>query len=169
MGKLLSADLGGLADEAERTASQTIEQMGLEAKGLFNDSARTAAGGDSVLSGVGKKGRKISARYDFQKGSKGLTLTVKAIGPWQFVETGHKGGYQVPRRPKRRGKLRHMQPGAPHSSTKGSAPNTGWATAPMTVRRAARAQHAWSRTADAFLDDVQAAFDRAVTKLVTGR
>jgi len=75
MGKLLSADLNGMASEAERLVSKAVEQAGLEAKKRFNDAARKASGGDSVLSGVGKKGRKVSARYDFMKGSRGDLIT----------------------------------------------------------------------------------------------
>jgi len=135
--------------------SRALEGAAQDAKRRFQQAASKAGGGDAILSGVGRKGRKISARYDFQKGSKGLGLKVKALGPWQFVEGKRRGGYAIPRRPKRKGKLRrmHVGPGADDWATAGSIKGKGYA-----------AKHHWTRTADDFLDEVETIFVREFIK-----
>ncbi len=152
MAKLLSPDLDGLADTGERMMSKALEGCAQEAKRSFQRAASKAGGGDAVLSGVGRKGRKISARYDFQKGSRGLGLKVKALGPWQFVEGSRRGGYKIPKRPKRKGKPRRLH-------IEGD-----WATAGSIRGGGYSARHHWTRTADDFIDEASDIYVREFLK-----
>jgi hypothetical protein len=64
-----------------------------------------ATGGDSRLSGVGKRGAKLSVGFDV-KGLDNATALIQARGPWQFVENDVER-HRVPRPRSRRGRRRY--------------------------------------------------------------
>lgn len=86
------SDIGRFADRMARmsTALEEASRKGVEAAALeLTQRARkniaVASGGDNRLSGVGKRGAKVSARYDI-KGTKNPTALVRANGPLHLVE-----------------------------------------------------------------------------------
>lgn len=52
---------------------------------------RIASGGDNRLSGVGKRGARVGAKYDV-KGSRNATALVQATGPLALIEFGNTTG-----------------------------------------------------------------------------
>ena len=86
--------------------------------------------GDGRLSGVGKKGAKVGARYDV-KGSTNPTALITATGPMQLIERDTKA-HTIPK-PRRRGRKRyavidgHAYASAQHPGTRGKRPfEKGW-------------------------------------------
>lgn len=94
----VSPDLGGLRTELDGILSAALGKAALSAKKQMEATARRATGGSGRLSGVGRKGARLGAGYDYVKGSRGKTVAVYANGPWQLVEYGRQGGYRIPKR-----------------------------------------------------------------------
>jgi len=157
----ISADLNGLASEMDTITSKALEGVARDAKAEMVKVAQRAGGGDGRLSGVGKKGAKLTARYDHQKGSKGLAIRVRAVGLWQLVEYPRRGGYRIP---KRNGK-------GPNRQRRGNPRlhvGDGWATGP--IRGGAAGGHLWwNRAAPRVMDAAGDDFADAVTKVIVGK
>lgn len=63
-----------------------------------------ATGGDSRLSGVGKRGARLSVGFDV-KGLTNATAIIQARGPWQFIERDTEA-HRIPRQRSRRARKR---------------------------------------------------------------
>ena len=98
----VSDDLNGLASELDRFTAEALGKAALEVKKLMLNGVRPYTGGDLRLSNVGKRGAKLNVRYDYQRGSRGKAVRVRAVGPWQFIEYDRKRGYPIPKRKKSR-------------------------------------------------------------------
>lgn len=164
MARRVSPDLRGLASELDTIMSKALEGVARDAKGEMVKVAQRAGGGDGKMSGVGKKGAKINARYDHQKGSRGLSIKVRAVGPWQFVEYPRRGGYRIPKR-NGRGPNRRRR-GNPRLHTGGG--ETGWATGPIQG-----GSHGgrlwWNRAAPDVMKAAGDDFADALIKVITGK
>lgn len=165
MAASVAADLEALAGELDRWVVRTLGVAALDVKRAMTLAAQKTTG-DGRLSGVGRKGAKLSVRYDYAKGSRGRAVVVRAVGPWQFVEGDRHGGYPIPqRRQRRRGK---GQP--PRLNLEGRRlgnDSPGWRTGPL-EGGAARARHAWTRAVPAALEGVSATFEKAFADLIRG-
>ncbi len=98
-----------------------------------------AASGDSVLSGVGKKGAKVGARYNVRGTTKDPDALITATGPLHLLERDTKAGYrQWKTRRSRRlsGGLAGPRMAMGHPGTQGKAPFAkGVAAAQPTIGR----------------------------------
>jgi hypothetical protein len=96
--------------------------------------AAAVTGGDGVLSGMGKKGRRLNARYkvlsDYQ-----AVLTPTPPGPWALVTDGSKGPFPVP---KRKARVILNTPDGPRIAT---------LAAPI-VHPKVPAKHAWQKVTE---------------------
>ncbi|MEO6570323.1 MAG: hypothetical protein ABIO83_02135 [Ilumatobacteraceae bacterium] len=73
--------LSKLSTAVEKGKRDTLQQAALEAKRVQVDEIRRDTG-DGRLSGVGKRGAKVGARFDFRGDGQ---VVVKATGPLHFV------------------------------------------------------------------------------------
>ena len=80
-GNDLAKRLGKIASATERGRKDTLVAAGLAGKDIHTATIRRDSGGDSRLSGVGKRGAKVGARFDI----KGDRVVMKATGPLHFV------------------------------------------------------------------------------------
>jgi hypothetical protein len=85
-------DLAGVARMAAALPEelQKAQIRGVRAAALYvttgiRGEIRSASGGDNRLSGVGKRGARVGAKYDV-KGTVNPTAIIKAIGPLHFLE-----------------------------------------------------------------------------------
>jgi len=76
-----AARLGKIGKAVQTSRKDTLTAMGTAAKREHADTIR-ADTGDSRLSGVGKRGAKVGARFDLVGGDR---VEVKATGPLHFV------------------------------------------------------------------------------------
>lgn len=70
--------------ELKTAQGRGVQKAALETKNLINTEIRKVTG-DMRMSGVGKRGAKVGARYDI-KGSTNPTALVTAIGPIHLIE-----------------------------------------------------------------------------------
>ena len=85
-------DLAGVArmaarlpEELQRAQLRGIRKAALDVTRGIRSEVRSASGGDNRLSGVGKRGTRIGARYTVS-GSVNPSAFIKATGPMQLVE-----------------------------------------------------------------------------------
>jgi hypothetical protein len=84
-------DLGDLAASAARTAdalqgaqAQGVRRAAVYATTMIRNEIRSATG-DMRLSGVGRKGARVGARFDV-KGTRNPTALIRATGPLHLIE-----------------------------------------------------------------------------------
>lgn len=92
-----------LPEELSKAQRQGVQRSALTITRAMRQEVKQATGGDNRLSGVGKRGARIGAKYDI-KGSINPTAIVRATGPAQLVEHDVRAHSIAPRR--RRGKAR---------------------------------------------------------------
>lgn len=141
----VALELHGLRTDLEGVMSRALGTAAGEAKKEMTAAARRMSG-DGRLSGVGRKGARIAAAYDYVRGTRGMTVAVYANGPWQLVEYGRAGGYRIP---KRRGTgPNKARRNAPRLHLTG-----GWVTGPIRGGRA-RAKRGWNNAYPAVLESM---------------
>lgn len=89
------------APEVLRTQERAgVNQSALAITNTLRDYIRAASGGDMRLSGVGRRGAKVGARFDV-KGTTNPTALIRATGPLHLVE-GNTSAHRIPREGRRR-------------------------------------------------------------------
>lgn len=88
-----TAKMHRATDEISNASRKGVEQVSLDLTRKARRNIAGASGGDSRLSGVGKRGTKVGARYTL----KGETALVRAEGPLQLIERDTKAHSIVPR------------------------------------------------------------------------
>ena len=160
----VSADLRGLATELDTITARAIEWVARDAKKALTAAAAVATGGDGRLGGVGTKGAKLSVRYDFQKGSVGRQVQVRAVGPWQFIEYPRRGGYRIP---KRKGRGPNRSAAWPGPDAPGAGNATGdWTSGPITGGAISRGDGPWNRALPGVLEAAGDGLADAVVKVL---
>lgn len=150
-----AAQLGAKFEQAAKNLTQAQNRAALAAGLTVTTSVRAqiaaATRGSMFLSGVGKNGRKVGARYDATSTGSGNVI-VRALGPLHLIERDDKA-HPIPKVRKRRNRpYRHLQladgtwvtatPEAPlhHPGTRGKHPfEKGVDTALPAVRTVFRA------------------------------
>jgi hypothetical protein len=101
----LGSDLRRRVEKIERAidtgARDIIRQAAQEAKDAQLDTLRRDAGGDLRLSGVGRRGAAIGARYDLRGMGRESTAEVKATGPVPLIANPSKA-HAIPKKGRRR-------------------------------------------------------------------
>jgi hypothetical protein len=149
----VSGDCRALADDLGPVVARALAVTARDAKTRFVAVAAAATGGDGRLSRVGKRGAKLSARYDVIDDTH---TVIKAVGPWQHVEHDRRGGYPIP---KGKGKGPNRRRKRPRLLVGGQ-----WRTGPITggaIHRGDRGP--WHRATP---DVVAAAGDRIVADML---
>jgi hypothetical protein len=118
--------LAGRMVKVEKSIKNAGRPAAAKAGGILQQStARTiksASGGDSRLSGVGRKGAKVGSRYVVSSEPNGdATAVVRATGPLHFIENDTKAGARYRRRRGRGGAAGPTKP-MMHPGTKGQRP-----------------------------------------------
>jgi len=154
MGGPVALGLHGLRTDLEGIMSRALGTAALTAKKDMTAVARRMSG-DGRLSGVGRRGARIGANFDYTRGSRGLSVAVYANGPWQLVEYGRSGGYRIPKRrgtgpnKSRRGAPRmHLRTGGPANS---AGKVTGRAVCPFAGGRVG-GKRGWTNAYPAVMD-----------------
>jgi hypothetical protein len=96
-----------LPEELSKAQRRGVQKGALTVTRAMRDEVRAVTGGDSRLSGVGRRGAKIGARYDI-KGQREPTAIIRATGPAQLVEHDTKPHEIRPRR-RRGGKAKALR------------------------------------------------------------
>lgn len=120
--------------ELQSAQFRGVQKAALEAKNIINAEIRKVAGADMKLSGVGRSGSRVGARYDI-KGKTNPTALVRAFGQLQLIERDTGPHLIVPKgriRKKRGRGFRkgakaltigsNLRPAALHPGTKGQRP-----------------------------------------------
>lgn len=81
------ARMGRLIKEFTLAGETAAARGAMVAKQIHQSEIRSASGGDSVLSGVGKTGGRVGARFDVLPGG---TAVVRATGPLHLLENPSK-------------------------------------------------------------------------------
>ena len=89
-----------LPDELAKAQRRGVQRGALHVTRGIRDEVRAATGGDMKLSGVGRKGARVGAKYTLGGGSNPTAL-IKATGPMQLLEHNTRPHIIKPR--KRRG------------------------------------------------------------------
>ena len=160
----LAFDLSHLRTEIDDMTSKALGLAALDAKRRFELVASAAGGGDARLSGTSRKGRsggKLGVGYEYEKGSRGLSVAVFAKGRWQHVEYGRRSGYRIP---KRRGTGPNLKRRTAPRMHLGS---NFWRTGPFTGGGLAGRPY-WGRNAPAVLDEMGESVLDAWVKVIDG-
>ena len=106
-------DLADLAASAGRTAEALqgaqivgVKRAALHTTRVVRAEIAAATGGDSRLSGVGKRGAKVGARFDLMTATRNPTAIIKATGPLQLVERDTRA-HTIPRQRRRSRRRRY--------------------------------------------------------------
>lgn len=91
----LTGSVAQTVPELRTAQGRGVQKAALEAKTIINTEIRKVTG-DMRLSGVGKRGARVGARYDI-KGSTNPTALIRALGPIQLIERDTKPHLIVPR------------------------------------------------------------------------
>lgn len=85
-------DLAGVArmaarlpDELQKGQRRGVAKAALTVTRGIRGEIKTATGGDNRLSGVGRKGARVGAKYDIH-GTANPTATIRATGPLHLIE-----------------------------------------------------------------------------------
>jgi hypothetical protein len=81
----LTRMVSALPGELQQAQVAGVRKSALLITRSIRDEIRTATGGDSRLSGVGRRGARVGARFDV-KGSVNVTALIRATGPMQLIE-----------------------------------------------------------------------------------
>jgi hypothetical protein len=94
-----------LPKELQVAQRRGIQQGALAVTKAIRAEVKSASGGDNRLSGVGKKGARVGAKYDV-KGQVNPTALIKATGPMQLLEHPTRPHEITPRKRRKKGALR---------------------------------------------------------------
>lgn len=130
---------------------RTVETAALMVKDTATQQLRQAVGSDLRMSGVGKRGAKVGARYD--KGNRSSTAVVRALGPVQLVE-GSTKPHRIPRQ-RKRGRRRVIA--IPGVGVRASANHPG-----------TRAKRPWAKAMDRAIPKVPAVIQEETAKALRG-
>ncbi len=139
------------ANELPKLERRTVEAAAAMVKSTAVSELRRAAGADLRLSGVGKRGARIGARYD--RGKSTSTAIVRALGPVQLVESNTKP-HRVPKK-RTRGRRRVVV--IPGVGVRASANHPG-----------TRGKHPWARAMDRAIPKVPAVMSAETSKTLRG-
>lgn len=92
----LTTSIAQTVPELRTAQARGVQKAALEAKTIINTEIRKVAGADMRLSGAGKRGARVGARYDI-KGSTNPTALIRALGPIQLIERDTKPHLIAPR------------------------------------------------------------------------
>lgn len=114
-----------LPGELARAQQRGIRAGALAVTRSIRAETAQATGGDSRLSGVGRRGARVGARYDV-KGVTNPTALIRATGPFQLIEHDTSAHPIRPRRRRRGGRLRladgSFRAGVRHPGTRAKRP-----------------------------------------------
>lgn len=125
-----TAKMRRATDEIVNAGKSGVEQVSLDLTRKARRNIAAESGGDSRLSGVGKSGAKVGAKYTV-RGGENVTGLVTATGPLQLIERDTKPHVEIPKRAsssrRRSGPTVLSTPYGPrrsvqHPGTKGSHP-----------------------------------------------
>lgn len=103
--------MAALPDAIQAANRDGVNRSALAITNQVRDSIR-AATGDMRMSGIGRRGAKVGARYDV-KGAANPTALIRATGPVHLLEGGRRGGYEIrPRSRRGAGRRRGGRPPA---------------------------------------------------------
>lgn len=120
----LAAKFRAAGTAIEEASKEGVRAAALEVTQSVRRTVAAASGGDSRLSGVGKRGAKVGAGFDV-KGTRNPTAVVQARGPLHLIERSTKPHAITP---KKRNKTRAIQTpegpraSAQHPGTRGKHP-----------------------------------------------
>ena len=125
----LAGRLDGFAGRLQQVQRDAVNAAAAAVAREVRQEIQRVAGADMRLSGVGKRGAKVGARYDQVVGFRNPSATVRAVGPLHLVERPTKA-HAIPKARKRRSRRRRVVniPGvgvrasAQHPGTKGQRP-----------------------------------------------
>jgi hypothetical protein len=123
-------------------------------------------GGDQALSGFRGGRYRLTLQIDPLRNPAGVRIrpAAKQSGMWTILDSGHRGGYQVAARPRRRHKR-----GVKKGSSRAAAMNIGgWHAGPFTVKRPSRGHRTWSKGRDAGISRAVEAVRLELSKVVNG-
>ena len=120
----LVGKLDRLADDYGDLPLTLVKEGSLIVKTSVLAHMTVASGGDLKLSGVGKKGARIGARYNVGGAGEDAKSLVYATGPVQLIENDTKAGPRPHKRRRGRGRKRFIGPiqSGYHPGTKGKHP-----------------------------------------------
>jgi hypothetical protein len=167
----LAASAKRVADSMEGTQTRAVHKAALHTVRLVRAEIR-AATGDMRLSGVGRKGARVGAKYDVM-GTRNPTALIKATGPMQLIErnTSPHGiqprGYRVSKRwlnAVAKGKL--AADSDPVYLGGGKALKFGGGFYRRAMHPGTRGQHPFRRGVDRAAPDTPRIFQREIRALV---
>lgn len=97
-----------LPKELQDAQRRGVQRGAMHVTRAVRDEVRAATGGDMRLSGVGKKGARVGAKYTL-RGGVNPSAVVKATGPMQLLEHDTKPHKIAPRRRRGQAKARALR------------------------------------------------------------
>lgn len=92
-----AAKMRELPTQVERATESAVSKAALRMTLAARASIAAASGGDSRLSGVGKSGAKVGARYKIKRSQHNPSALVSAEGPLQLIERDTKAHGELPK------------------------------------------------------------------------
>lgn len=135
--------LATFTEELPTAMGKATGEAALHVTSSVRDVTRADSGGDMRLSGVGRRGARVGARYDV-KGTRNPVALVRATGPMHLLERGARP-HEIRGR---RGRLMRTPYGPRRSVQHPGAP----------------AKHTWSRGVDASVPAVPRIYQAALRK-----
>ena len=96
-----------LPQELQRAQVRGVQKAALQVTRGIRSEVRSATGGDNRLSGVGKRGTRVGAKYTVT-GSVNPTAFIKATGPMQLIEHPT-SPHEIKPKARRRGKNKALR------------------------------------------------------------
>ena len=81
----LAVSFAGMPAAIEQGQAKGVRIAALAITNSIRDEIRSATGGDMRISGVGRRGARVGARFDI-KGTQNPTAMIRAIGPLHLLE-----------------------------------------------------------------------------------
>ena len=151
-----SLKLGGFIAELPRSQAAATAKAALHVTSGVRDAVRADSGGDMRLSGVGRSGARVGARFDI-KGVANPVALIRATGPMQLLERGARPHPIVVR----------GAPGGRRRSRGARALRTPYGPRRSVSHPGAPAKHTWSHAVDAAVGDVPKIYRDALRKQLT--
>ena len=126
----LAVSVGRMPEAIREGQAAGVRKAALQMTRAIRGEIRVASGADSRLSGVGRRGVRVGARFDV-RGKVNPTALIRATGPLQLIERDTKAHDIGPRRKYARGSRKkkpaikfggRYAPGVRHPGTRGRAP-----------------------------------------------
>ena len=90
-GPKIARIMSGMEKAITGGSRETIMAASMAAKTIHIQAINAVAGGDGRLSGVGKKGAKVGARFSIKGSTFAPTSIIKATGPLPLIDSDTKG------------------------------------------------------------------------------